>query len=90
VIGAVRVTGDYDYELRVACAHAAEIETVIDVRKREHGVRELRSPRDCREIGTRLVPSDSRRFRPVKHESRLARGGFRIAGAGFEPATFGL
>ena len=28
--------------------------------------------------------------RPVKHESRLARGGFRIAGAGFEPATFGL
>ena len=25
-----------------------------------------------------------------KHESRLARGGFRIAGAGFEPATFGL
>jgi hypothetical protein len=26
----------------------------------------------------------------LKHESRLARGGFRIAGAGFEPATFGL
>ena len=25
-----------------------------------------------------------------EHESRLARGGFRIAGAGFEPATFGL
>jgi Lrp/AsnC family transcriptional regulator, leucine-responsive regulatory protein len=43
VIGAVHVTGDYDYEIRVACAHAAEIETVIDVLKREHGVRELRS-----------------------------------------------
>ena len=27
---------------------------------------------------------------PKKHESPLARGGFRIAGAGFEPATFGL
>ncbi|MDX6682413.1 MAG: hypothetical protein QOG94_2452 [Solirubrobacteraceae bacterium] len=27
---------------------------------------------------------------PLKHESPLARGGFRIAGAGFEPATFGL
>ena len=26
----------------------------------------------------------------LKHESPLARGGFRIAGAGFEPATFGL
>jgi hypothetical protein len=33
-----------------------------------------------------LDPAD----RPVKHESRLARGGFGIAGAGFEPATFGL
>jgi Lrp/AsnC family leucine-responsive transcriptional regulator len=29
--------------MRVASAHAAEIETVIDVLKREHGVRELRS-----------------------------------------------
>ena len=28
--------------------------------------------------------------RALKHESPLARGGFRIAGAGFEPATFGL
>ena len=37
-----------------------------------------------------LVSSVPRRPRPVKHESRLARGGFRIAGAGFEPATFGL
>lgn len=32
----------------------------------------------------------NRRTRPLKHESPLARGGFRIAGAGFEPATFGL
>jgi Lrp/AsnC family leucine-responsive transcriptional regulator len=43
VIGAVHTTGEYDYELRVVCAHADEIETVIDALKRDHGVRELRS-----------------------------------------------
>jgi hypothetical protein len=35
-------------------------------------------------------PRPARPARRVKHEGRLARGGFRIAGAGFEPATFGL
>ena len=43
VLSAMRLTGEYDYQLRVACADAAEFETVIDRLKREHGVRELRS-----------------------------------------------
>ena len=43
VIAGMRVTGEYDYELRIVCAHAAEFETVVDVLKRDHGVRELRS-----------------------------------------------
>jgi Lrp/AsnC family transcriptional regulator, leucine-responsive regulatory protein len=43
VIGAMRLTGDYDYQLRVVCADAPEFESVIDRLKREHGVRELRS-----------------------------------------------
>jgi Lrp/AsnC family leucine-responsive transcriptional regulator len=43
VIGAMRLTGEYDYQLRVACADPAEFEGVIDRLKRDHGVRELRS-----------------------------------------------
>ncbi len=43
VIGAMRLTGEYDYQLRIVCADPAEFETVIDRLKREHGVRELRS-----------------------------------------------
>jgi Lrp/AsnC family transcriptional regulator, leucine-responsive regulatory protein len=43
VTAAVHVTGEYDYELRVIAAHAAEIESIIDRLKRDHGVRELRS-----------------------------------------------
>ena len=43
VLSAVHITGEYDYELRIACAHAGEIESVIDLLKRDHGVRELRS-----------------------------------------------
>lgn len=43
VVSAMRLTGDYDYQLRVACADSGEFETVIDGLKREHGVRELRS-----------------------------------------------
>ena len=42
------------------------------------------------EIGRRLVERPAPPRTALKHESRLARGGFRIAGAGFEPATFGL
>ncbi|AXK37527.1 Lrp/AsnC family transcriptional regulator [Streptomyces armeniacus] len=43
VVGAMRLTGEYDYQLRVVCADAREFETVIDGLKRELGVRELRS-----------------------------------------------
>ncbi|HWC82087.1 MAG TPA: Lrp/AsnC family transcriptional regulator [Pseudonocardiaceae bacterium] len=43
VAAAMRITGEYDYELRVVCVDAREFETVIDRLKRELGVRELRS-----------------------------------------------
>jgi Lrp/AsnC family leucine-responsive transcriptional regulator len=43
VIAAVRLTGDYDYLLQVACADPEEFEQVIDRLKRDHGVREVRS-----------------------------------------------
>jgi Lrp/AsnC family leucine-responsive transcriptional regulator len=43
VIGAMRLTGDYDFQLRMACIDAREFETVIDRLKSELGVRELRS-----------------------------------------------
>jgi Lrp/AsnC family transcriptional regulator, leucine-responsive regulatory protein len=43
VISAVRLTGDYDYLLQVACADPDEFEQVLDRLKREHGVREVRS-----------------------------------------------
>ena len=41
-------------------------------------------------VHTLLEPTGPNRTDRLKHESPLARGGFRIAGAGFEPATFGL
>lgn len=43
IVGAMRLTGEYDFQLRVVCADAQEFETVIDRLKRNHGVRELRS-----------------------------------------------
>lgn len=43
VTTAMRLTGDYDYQLRVVCVDAAEFEIIIDRLKRDHGVRELRS-----------------------------------------------
>ena len=43
VIAAVRLTGEYDYLLQVACADPQEFEQVIDQLKRDHGVREVRS-----------------------------------------------
>ncbi|MGH2835812.1 MAG: Lrp/AsnC family transcriptional regulator [Solirubrobacteraceae bacterium] len=43
VIGAVRLTGDYDYLLEVACADPEEFEQVLDRLKRDYGVREVRS-----------------------------------------------
>jgi Lrp/AsnC family leucine-responsive transcriptional regulator len=43
VIGAMRLTGDYDFQLRMTCTDAREFEAVIDRLKSELGVRELRS-----------------------------------------------
>lgn len=43
VIGAMRVTGEYEYQLRMACADPGEFETVIDRLKDDLGVREVRS-----------------------------------------------
>jgi len=43
VLSAMRLTGEYDYQLRIVCTDAQEFETVIDLLKRDHGVRELRS-----------------------------------------------
>ena len=43
VISGARMTGEYDYQLRLACVDPAEYETVVDQLKRQHGVRELRS-----------------------------------------------
>ena len=43
VIGAVRLTGDYDYLLQLACVGPEGVEQVIDRLKRDHGVREIRS-----------------------------------------------
>lgn len=43
IVGARRLTGQYDFLLDVACADAAEFETVIDRLKRDHGVHEAHS-----------------------------------------------
>jgi Lrp/AsnC family leucine-responsive transcriptional regulator len=43
VIGAMRLTGDYDFQLRMACGDRHEFEHLIDRLKEELGVRELLS-----------------------------------------------
>jgi Lrp/AsnC family leucine-responsive transcriptional regulator len=43
VVAGSRLTGDYDYELRVVCRDAAEFEGVVDRLRQRHGVRSLRS-----------------------------------------------
>ncbi|MBU3067638.1 Lrp/AsnC family transcriptional regulator [Nocardia sp. NEAU-G5] len=43
VVSGARMTGEYDYQLRLACIDPAEYETVVDQLKRQHGVREIRS-----------------------------------------------
>ncbi|WP_327064259.1 Lrp/AsnC family transcriptional regulator [Kitasatospora sp. NBC_01302] len=43
VVSAMRLTGDYDFQVRLACTDAREFETVIDRLKAELGVREVRS-----------------------------------------------
>lgn len=43
VVSGSRLTGEYDFLLRLVCVDAAEFESVVDTLKRDHGVRELRS-----------------------------------------------
>jgi Lrp/AsnC family leucine-responsive transcriptional regulator len=43
VVSGSRLTGEYDFLLRIACVDASEFEMVVDTLKRDHGVRELRS-----------------------------------------------
>jgi Lrp/AsnC family leucine-responsive transcriptional regulator len=50
IVSAVHLTGRYDYQLRVVCADTTELESVIDVLKHEHGVRQLESHLVLREI----------------------------------------
>jgi Lrp/AsnC family leucine-responsive transcriptional regulator len=50
IFSAAHVTGDYDYQLRMACVDTSEFEELIERLKREHGVRELRSGLVLRQI----------------------------------------
>lgn len=43
IVAGSRLTGDYDYELRIACRDAAEFESIVDLLRREHGVVAIRS-----------------------------------------------
>lgn len=43
VVAGSRLTGEYDFQLRVVCVDATEFEGVVDTLKRHHGVRECRS-----------------------------------------------
>ncbi len=43
VVSGSRLTGEYDFQLRIACVDPREFEQVVDTLKRDHGVRELRS-----------------------------------------------
>ncbi|OLR92365.1 Lrp/AsnC family transcriptional regulator [Actinokineospora bangkokensis] len=43
VVSGARLTGDYDYQLRLACTTPAEFESTIDTLKHSHGVLQLRS-----------------------------------------------
>lgn len=43
VVAGSRLTGDYDYEVRIACRDAAEFEEIVDRLRRNHGVVAIRS-----------------------------------------------
>ncbi|TAM93637.1 MAG: Lrp/AsnC family transcriptional regulator [Jatrophihabitans sp.] len=58
VVAGMRVTGDYDFQLTIACVDTAEFEQVIDALKARHGVLESRSRLVLHEIDvdpTRLL-----------------------------------
>ena len=50
IVSAVHLTGPSDYQLRVVCADTTEFESVIEVLKHEHGVRQLQSHLVLREV----------------------------------------
>lgn len=43
IIEAFRMTGDYDYQIRLACTGTEEFEHILATLKRDHGVREVRT-----------------------------------------------
>lgn len=50
VIEALRVTGEYDYLLRMACTDTAELDHVIDLLKHDYGVASVNSRLIIREV----------------------------------------
>lgn len=50
VIGALRLTGEYDYQLHIVCPGASELESVIDELKSEYGVASVNSRLILREV----------------------------------------
>ncbi|GMA21026.1 Lrp/AsnC family transcriptional regulator [Arsenicicoccus piscis] len=50
VIGALRLTGRYDYQLHIVCADTAELESVIELLKRDYGVASVNSRLILREV----------------------------------------
>jgi Lrp/AsnC family leucine-responsive transcriptional regulator len=43
IVEAYRVTGEYDYQIRLACTDTTEFEGILAELKQTHGVREVRS-----------------------------------------------
>ncbi|REH42831.1 Lrp/AsnC family leucine-responsive transcriptional regulator [Kutzneria buriramensis] len=50
IFSAAHVTGEYDYQLRMACTDTVDFEELIERLKRDHGARELRSRLVLRQI----------------------------------------
>jgi Lrp/AsnC family leucine-responsive transcriptional regulator len=43
IIEAFRMTGDYDYQIRLACTGTEEFQQILTTLKRDHGVRDIRT-----------------------------------------------
>lgn len=50
VIGALRLTGEYDYQLHIVCGDAAELESVVDRLKHDYEVASVNSRLILREV----------------------------------------
>lgn len=50
VIGALRLTGEYDYQLHIVCSGATELESVIERLKSDYGVASVNSRLILREV----------------------------------------